>query len=116
MGQQVYNYRIYNNVYDEIISGRKTTEFRLLNEKSKKIKNGDLIKFSVVDDKNINVIVKVIDKLIYDDIEQLWKDKSVLGNDILNYTKEEFIEVFNNIFGKDSVINSKIVGIKFDLV
>lgn len=30
-----FEYRIYNEVYDEIASGKKTIEFRLLNKKLK---------------------------------------------------------------------------------
>lgn len=44
-----FNYKIYQNVYDAMISGKKNIEVRLLNEKSAKIKNGDEIKFSVLD-------------------------------------------------------------------
>lgn len=43
-------YKIYKEVYDEILSGRKTIEFRLLNDKSDKIKIGDIINFSVLDE------------------------------------------------------------------
>ena len=41
----------------------------------------------------------------------LWNSLDVLNNS-LNYTKEEFTEAFNNIFGEDNVKKSKIVGFK----
>ncbi len=116
MTQQIFNYRIYSIVYDDIKNGKKNIEFRLLNEKTERITNGDIIKFSVVDEENKSVIVRVIDKIVYDNLEQLWNDKSSIENNILEYKKEEFINAFNNIFGKDKVDNSKIVGIKFELV
>ena len=47
-----YNYRIYNEVYNDIKCKKKDIEFRLLNEKSEKIKLGDLIEFNVVDEPN----------------------------------------------------------------
>jgi len=116
MKQEMYNYKIYNEVYDEINRGSKTVEFRLLNEKSAKVINGDLIKFSVVDNENKSIIVRVTDKIIYDNLEQLWEDKNVVNDNTLNYSRDKFIDTFYNIFGKDKVINSKIVGIKFKLV
>ena len=36
-------YKIYKNVYEEMLFGKKNMEFRLLNEKSQKIKIGDKI-------------------------------------------------------------------------
>ncbi len=107
-----FEYKIYNEVYDEMVSGKKTIEFRLLNEKSKSIKNGDEIKFIVLDNETKYLLVEVIDKYIYNDLEELWSHKEVLNNTI-NYSKEDFIKAFYNIFGQELVKNSKIVGIKF---
>ena len=42
-----YTFRIYREVYEEMISGRKTIEIRLLNDKTEKIKAGDIIRFNV---------------------------------------------------------------------
>ena len=110
-----YRYRIYNDVYNDMISGKKTIEFRLLNEKSESIKRGDTIKFIVVDNDEKFLITEVIDKYIYDNLDELWNSKDVLNN-VLNYSKGELIEAFNNIFGKDQVSNSKIVGFKIKVI
>lgn len=108
-------YRIYQSVYDDIISGKKTIEFRLLNEKSANIKKDDLIKFVVLDN-DLSVIVKVVNKYIYADINDMWKHKEQIENNILNYsTKEELEDAFIEIFGKDKLDNSEIVGIEFKL-
>lgn len=112
---KIYTYKIFESVYNEIKDGKKTIEFRLLNEKSENIKKGNLIKFNVVNDENKYIIVEVIDKLIYDNINDLWEDKNVISTNTLNYTKEEFIKIFYDIFGKENVEHSKIVGIKFIL-
>lgn len=109
-----FEYKIYNDVYNDMVSGKKTIEIRLLNEKSDSIKIGDEIKFIVLNDEEKYVLVEVLNKYIYNDIEDLWKHKEVLEN-ILNYTKEDFINAFRNIFGKDKVLNSKIVGIEFKI-
>lgn len=44
-----YKYKIYNEVYNDMLSGKKKIEFRLLNDKSNSIQIGDKIKFIVVD-------------------------------------------------------------------
>ena len=51
----------------------------------------------------------------YDNLDELWNSKDVLKN-VLNYSKEELIKAFNNIFGKEQVSNSKIVGFKIKVI
>ena len=114
MYMNYFEYRIYNDVYKDIVIGKKTIEIRLLNEKSNSIKIGDEIKFIVLDNDTKYVIVKVVNKYIYNDVEELWNNKEVLKN-VLNYTKEEFINALCNIFTEEKVLNSKIVGIEFKL-
>lgn len=109
-----FEYRVYDVVYNDMISGKKTIEFRLLNDKSNSIKIGDEIKFTVVDNEIKYLIVEVTNKYIYDDIELLWNSREVINNK-LNYDKDDFINAFYNIFGKDKVINSKIIGIEFKI-
>ena len=110
-----FEYRIYEEVYNDMLSGKKTIEFRLLNEKSNNIQIEDKIKFIVADNEEKYLIAKVIDKYIYDTLEDLWNDKDRLNNS-LNYTKEEFIKAFNNIFGEENVSKSKIVGLKIKVL
>ena len=109
-----FEYRIYAEVYDEIVAGNKTIEIRLLNQKSNSIKIGDEIKFIVLNNEEKYVLVEVLNKYIYSDVEELWNQKEILNN-TLNYTHEEFIRTFYNIFGKEKVLNSKIIGIEFKL-
>ena len=94
-----YSYRIYDEVYNDILSGKKNIEFRLLNEKSSSIKIGDKIKFVVIDNENKYLITKVIDKFIYDNLDSLCQSDYYLNNN-LNCSKTEFIAMFNNIFGE----------------
>ncbi len=110
-----FQYKIYKAVYDDMISGKKTIEFRLLNEKSENIKIGDEIKFIVLDKDDKFVLVEVINKYIYDSVEDLWNHKEILTNNILNYSKTEFINAFYEIFGREKVDSSKVVGIEFRL-
>lgn len=111
-------YRVYESVYNDIISGNKNIEIRLLNEKSKKIKKGDRIKFQVVDNNNNNnksLLVEVTNKYIYNSFEEFWDDKDVVLSCAKEYTKEECQNSLFEIFGKDKVNNSKLVGIEFKI-
>ncbi len=109
-----FNYKVYQNVYDAMISGEKSIEIRLLNEKSQKIQVGDEIRFSVVDSEKF-LLVEVINKYIFEDVEELWKHKDVVLKSAINYTMDEFRNVLYEIFGKEAVLNSNLVGIEFKI-
>ncbi len=108
-------YRIYESVYENIISGKKNIEVRLQNDKSNKIKIGDKIKFQVLD-KEIYLQVEVTNEYIYDDFEEFWKDKDIVLSSAKNYTKEECKNKLYEIFGKERVNNSKLVAIEFKII
>ena len=90
-----FEYRIFDEVYNEILSGKKTIEFRLLNDKSNSIKPKDEILFKVVNNDEKSVLVEVLNKHIYNNLDELWNNKDILNNN-LNYSKEEFISAFYN--------------------
>lgn len=115
MLNNMIEYRIYPSVYDEMILGNKNVEIRLLNEKSEKIKIGDKIKFQVVDS-DLYLIVEVTNKYIYLDVDELYENKDIVLNCVMNYTKEESVNALSQIFGKDKVLNSKLVGIEFKIL
>lgn len=113
---ELFSYRIYEDVYNEIINGTKKVEFRLLNEKSNKIKKDDVIVFEVLHKENLSIKVKVINKYIYNNIDELWDDKDVITNNNLNLSKENFVKLFYNIYGESLVKESKIIAIQFELL
>lgn len=108
-------YRIYKSVYDEMIIGKKNIEIRLLNEKSEKIKIGDKIKFQVTHAYSY-LIVEVTNKYIYEDIDELYENRDIVLNCVKNYTKEECLNALFEIFGKEKVLSSKLVGIEFKIL
>ena len=91
-----YTFRIYREVYKEMISGRKTIEIRLLNDKTEKIKVGDIIRFNVLNSDKY-LLVKVTDKKIYNDVEDLWNNKEILLNSSIYSNKEELTKVSSRI-------------------
>ena len=110
-----FEYKIYRKVYDNMIAGTKKVEIRLLNEKSNKIKIGDKIKFSVVDDENTYLNVRVTNLYNFKNIEDLWKNKNFIVLD-KNLSKEEFVKLFYEIFGEDEVKTHTIIGIEFEII
>lgn len=110
----IFNYKIYQNGYDAMISGKKTIEIRLLNEKSENIKKGDEIKFTVLNSEKY-LLVKVINKYVFEDVEELWQYKDIVVSSTINYTKDEFKNALYEIFGKEKFLNSKLVGIEFKI-
>lgn len=110
-----YKYRVFDEVYNEMLSGHKTVEFRLLNEKSDSIKIGDTIKFIVLNNDNKYLVTKVIGKYIYNDINELCNSEEIKNNS-LNYSKEKIIETFNGLYGEETVKKSKFVGFKIEVI
>lgn len=107
-------YRILKEVYEDMVSKKKDTEIRLLNEKSSSIKIDDIIRFKVIDNEELYIDTKVIDLKIYNNAEEVWNDrKKILST--LN-TLDEFKNVLYLIFTKEKVENSKLLGIQFELV
>ena len=111
-----FYYQIYEEAYNDIINGLKNIEFRLLDDNNSKIKKNDIIIFNVLNNDKSSVKVKVNDKIIFNDVNQLWDNKKILNDHFLNLNKEEFIKIFNNIFGEEAVKSNKIIAIKFSVL
>lgn len=110
-----YSFKIYEEVYNEMINGQKTIEIRLLNDKTESIKAGDIIRFNVLNSDKF-LLVKVTNKIVFRDIDELWSAKEILLDSSIYSTKEEFSNLLNKIFGEEKVKDSKIVGIEFEII
>lgn len=110
-----FEYRVYDEVLENMKKEIKKIEIRLYNEKSSKIKIGDIIKFKVVDNENKFILVKVNNLIIYENVDDLINryDPKMMTE---KYNKENIINGLYNIFGKEEVNNHKIIGICFDLI
>lgn len=113
-----FEYRVFDYVLEAMKNKTKKIEIRLLNEKSSKIKVGDIIKFKVESNEEKYILVKVIDLIIYEDVNDLINryDFSIATNKSNKSGKETIKNDLYNIFGKEKVDNSKMIGIKFDLI
>lgn len=107
-------YNVLKEVYDDMVSGKKDIEIRLLNEKSSNIKINDTIRFKILDNENIYVDTKVIGLKIYNNVEEVWNDRKDLLSTI--NTLDDFRNIIYSIFTKEKVDNSKLIGIQFKLL
>ena len=97
-----------------MLSKQKNIEVRILKEKSEKIKAGDYITFYNQEHKGQYIKVKVIDKDIFDNIEQLLKKYDV-NNIMPNHTTDELKIMLNQIYGEE-LITKKLVALKFEYI
>ncbi len=110
-----FSYHVYEDVYESMKKGTKRIEIRLYNEKSSRIKIGDIIKFSVLNNEEKYIMVRVTDLIIYKDVNDLVKRYN-FNMSTKTYNKENIIEVLYKIFGKEKVDTHKFIGISFELV
>lgn len=110
-----FEYRVYEDVLNDMIKGTKKVEIRLYNDKSSKIKINDIIKFKNTNDESKYILVKVTSLTIYNDIDDLisrYSNNMSAGK----YNKETFTKGMYDIFGKEEVDTHKIIGIGFELL
>lgn len=72
-----FEYKVLNEVYEDIISRKKENEIRLLNEKSSSIKIGDIIRFKILNNEDVYVDTKVIGLKIYNNVEEVWNEEKI---------------------------------------
>lgn len=109
-----YNYKILDEVYYWMLSKQKNVEVRLLNEKSEKIQIGDFITFNNIDHEGQFIKVKIINKSIFNNIEDLLK-KYDINHIMPNHTLKNMKETLIKIYG-DEFITKKIVGFEFEYI
>ena len=107
-----YSYNIINDVYNWMISRKKDIEVRILKEKSQAIQVGDMITFNNQDISGKFVKVKVINKTIVKNIDELLEnfdvDRIMPGHSI-----EELVELMQKIYG-DELNQKQIVAFEFE--
>ena len=109
-----YSYNIINDVYNWMISGRKNIEVRILKEKSEAIQVGDIITFNNQDNIGKYVKVKIVNKTIVANVYELL-EKFEVERMMPGHSKEELIELMNNIYGEE--LNQKqIVAFAFEFL
>ena len=95
-----YTYNIIDDVYRWMISRKKDIEVRILKEKSEAIQVGDTIIFNNQDSIGKYVKVKVVDKTVVNNIEELI-EKFDVNRMMPGHTNTELIELTNKIYGEE---------------
>ena len=112
---KIVNMSLYNENFDYIKNGTKRIEIRLNDEKRKTICVGDYIEFENLDTKE-KLMVRVVALLNYETIENLINDDKIELLLDKGISKEELINIFNNIYSNEDQYKYKILGIKFEIV
>ena len=112
---ETFYMKLQKEYYDYIKDGTKRIEIRLNDEKRSKIKINDIIRFHLIDNENEFIKVKVIGLLKYNNIINLINDHAMELLIKKDMTKEELINIFNNIYSVDKQQMYGVLGIRFEL-
>ncbi len=107
----IHKMKLNESPFERIKNGTKTIEFRLYDEKRKKVKIGDKIEFSKLPDLQEKILVDVLD--IYRDktFENLFKKIFTDEDEIERKTKSMY-----QYYSKEQEKEYGVVGIKIDLL
>lgn len=107
-----YSYNINNDVYNWMISREKDIEVRVLNEKSLTIQIGDIITFNNLDNNGKFVKMRVKEKNLLENINELLTKFSI-ERIMPRHTKEELIGMLKTIYG-DELSKKQIVAFELE--
>lgn len=107
----IHKMKLNESPFERIKNGTKTIEFRLYDEKRKKIKIGDKIEFSKLPDLQEKILVDVLD---------IYRDKTFKSLFKKIYTDEDEIErktkSMYQFYSKEQEKKYGVIGIKIDLL
>ena len=108
--------KLQEKYYNYILNGTKRIEIRLYDEKRKKLKIGDTIKFLKEPKQEEYFQAKVIGLLIYQTLEEMLKDFdiSILADKTM--TKDDLKKVLEQFYSKEEQQKYGIIGIKIKLL
>ena len=102
--------------YDYIKNGTKRIEIRLNDEKRKKIKIGDTIRFIKEPELTESFNVKVVGLLKYNSFEDMFKDFDISILSDKSMSKEELINVLEEFYTKEKQKKYGVLGIRIELL
>ena len=103
--------KLQKSPFERIKNGTKTVEFRLYDEKRRKIKIGDQIEFSKLPDLQETILVDVLDLYREDTFENLFKKLFTDEDEIKKETKSMY-----QYYSPDEEKQYGVVGIKISLI
>lgn len=108
--------KLQSKYYDYIIKGTKRIEIRLLDEKRKNIKIGDTIRFTRLPELKESFDAKVIELLKYNNFEEIFNDFDISILSDKSMTKEELINILENIYTKEEQEKYGVLAIRIELL
>ena len=107
----LHKMKLQKSPFERIKNGTKTVEFRLYDEKRRKIKIGDQIEFSKLPDLQETILVDVLDLYREDTFENLFKKLFTDEDEIKKETKSMY-----QYYSPDEEKQYGVVGIKISLI
>lgn len=107
----LHKMKLQESPFERIKNGTKTVEFRLYDEKRKKIKIGDQIEFSKLPDLQETILVDVLDLYREATFENLFKKLFTDEDEIKKETKSMYL-----YYSPDEEKQYGVVGIKISLI
>jgi ASC-1-like (ASCH) protein len=96
--------------FEKIVSGQKTIESRLLDEKRQKIKIGDFIEFTQNDDETKKIMTKVVDLYFYKTFDEMFSD--LPSADFGGASKKKLLKEIEQFYPLEEQNKFGVVGIK----
>ncbi len=90
--------RLYERPFNSIKAGRKKVEVRLNDDKRRKLKVGDTIKFIRIPGENESLTVKIIELRQYPTFKEMYEDIPASDFDAISSTIEEMVELTYQIY------------------
>lgn len=103
--------------FEAIRNHRKTVESRLNDEKRQKVKIGDTIVFTNIDDSEKKMRVKVTEKRVFDTFQKLFNyyDNAEIGYET-DATLAQKVASIYSIYNQTDELNYGVVALKIELV
>ena len=108
----IHKMRLRNEPFRKIYSGIKTVELRLNDEKRQKVKTGDYIEFSLIDNPDEKIIVEVIALHYFDNFQELYTE---IPKEKMGYRPEDFPDPnhMDDFYSKEKQSEYGVLGIEF---
>lgn len=108
----VYEMKLNKDPFERIQAGIKKMEFRLYDEKRRKLQLGDTIKFSKLPEQKEIVEVEVIGLLHYPSFLELFQDISFEQIGYKDKSPEELTKAIRKIYTKEEEEKYGVLGIR----
>ena len=106
-----HSMKLLEKPFNNIKNGTKTIEFRLYDDKRKKIKIGDIIEFSKLPDLAEKLNVKVIDLYPAKTFKELFEKLGYSENDL-----DKKVQGMYSIYSPEKESEFGVLGIKIELI